>query len=138
MADPSTRPLPVADELSRPFWEAAKQHRLVVQRCQACGYFNHPPRSACDACLSQQLRFEPVSGRGTIYSFTVMHQPAVAGFAEQLPYLNILVELDEQPLLFMVSHLPIAEREKVCIGARVEVSFEEIDATLTLPQFRVV
>ncbi|MCS6924895.1 MAG: OB-fold domain-containing protein [Candidatus Binatia bacterium] len=138
MAAPPTRPLPVADDLSRPFWEAARQHRLVVQRCQACGYFNHPPRSACDACLSPQLCFEPVSGRGTIYSFTVMHQPAVAGFAEQLPYLNILVELDEQPLLFMVSDLPIGEREKVRIGARVEVCFEEIDATLTLPQFRVV
>lgn len=138
MADPPTRPLPVADELSRPFWEAARQHRLVVQRCQACGYFNHPPRPACDVCLSQQLRFEPVSGRGTIYSFTVMHQPTVAGFAEQLPYLNILVELDEQPRLFMVSNLPFGERERVRIGARVEVYFEELDATLTLPQFRVV
>jgi uncharacterized OB-fold protein len=138
MADPCTRPLPVADDLSRPFWEAAKQHRLVVQRCQTCGYFNHPPRSACDVCLSQHLQFEPVSGRGTIYSFTVMHQPTVAGFAEQIPYLNILVELEEQPLLFMVSNLPLEEREKVRIGAPVVVHFEEVDAALTLPQFRVV
>jgi uncharacterized OB-fold protein len=67
-----------------------------------------------------------------------MHQPNVAGFEEQLPYLNILVELEEQPLLFMVSNRPIGERETVRIGARVEVYFEEVDAELTLPQFRVV
>ncbi|MEW6299567.1 MAG: OB-fold domain-containing protein [Thermodesulfobacteriota bacterium] len=138
MSHRNERPRPVVDDLSRPFWEAAKQRQLVVQRCQACGHFNHPPRPACDACLSQQLRFEPVSGRGTIYSFTVMHQPNVAGFEEQLPYLNILVELEEQPLLFMVSNRPIGERETVRIGARVEVYFEEVDAELTLPQFRVV
>jgi uncharacterized OB-fold protein len=134
----SERPRPVVDDLSRPFWEAAQRHQLVVQHCQDCGSFNHPPRPACDACQSQHLQFESVSGRGTIYSFSVMHQPNIAGFEDQIPYLNILVELEEQPLLFMVSNLPIAEREKVRIGARVEVYFDEIDTDLTLPQFQVV
>lgn len=133
----SERPRPVADECSQPFWEAAQRHQLVIQRCRECGYFNHPPRPVCDACLSQHLEFEPVSGRGTIHSFTIMHQPNIAGFEDQIPYLNILVELEEQPLLLMVSNLPIAEREKVRIGARVEVYFEKVDAELTLPQFRV-
>ena len=132
------RPLPVADDLSQPFWEAGKQHRLVVQRCRECGYFNHPPRSACDACQSQQLQFEPVSGRGTIYSFTVMHQPNVAGFEDQIPYINILVELEEQPLLFMVSNLPASDLDKIKIGGQVEVYFEEVDPDTTLPQFRPV
>lgn len=138
MPDRQKKPLPAVDDLSKPFWEAAKQHQLVVQRCQDCGYFNHPPRPACDACQSQQLQFEPVSGRGTIYSFTVMHQPNVAGFADEIPYINILVELEEQPLLFMVSNLSISELDKIKIGGQVEVYFEELDAEVTLPQFQPV
>ena len=138
MTNRQGRPLPVADDLSQPFWEAAKQRRLVVQRCRECGYFNHPPRPACDACQSQQLQFEPVSGQGTIYSFTVMHQPNVAGFENQIPYINILVELEEQPLLFMVSNLPASDLDKIKIGGQVEVYFEEVDPDTTLPQFRPV
>lgn len=132
------KPLPAADDLSQPFWEAAKQQQLVIQRCRECGYFNHPPRPACDACQSPQLHFEPVSGRGTIYSFTVMHQPNVAGFEDQIPYLNILVELDEQPRLFMVANVPAVAEGKIQIGGRVEVYFEEVSADVTLPQFRPV
>jgi uncharacterized OB-fold protein len=132
------KPLPAPDELSQPFWDAAKQHKLIVQRCQECGYFNHPPRPACDACQSQQLQFEPVSGRGTVYSFTIMHQPNIAGFEDQIPYVNIFVELAEQPLLFMVANLPGSERDKVRIGGRVEAYFEDVDAEVTLPQFRLV
>ena len=132
------KPLPAPDELSQPFWDATRQHKLLVQRCQDCGYFNHPPRPACDACQSQQLQFEPVSGRGTVYSFTVMHQPNIAGFEDQIPYVNIFVELDEQPLLFMVSHLLGSERDEVGIGGRVEAYFEDVDAEVTLPQFRLV
>ena len=132
------KPLPAADDLSQPFWEAARQRRLVVQRCQDCGYFNHPPRPACDACQSQQLQFEPVSGRGTIYSFTVMHQPNVAGFEDEVPYLNILVELEEQPLLFMVSNLAFSKLDKIQIGRTVELYFEEVDDDVTLPKFRPI
>jgi len=138
MPDRSKKPLPAVDELSQPFWDAAKQHRLVVQRCQECGYFNHPPRPACDACQSQQLQFEPVSGRGTIYSFTVMHQPNIAGFEDQIPYVNILVELEEQPLLFMVSDLTGAEKDQVRIGGQVEVYFEDANDEITLSRFRLV
>jgi uncharacterized OB-fold protein len=138
MPEHNKKPLPAVDDLSRPFWEAAKQHSLVVQRCGECRYFNHPPKSVCDACQSQQLVFEPVSGRGTIFSFSIMHQPNIAGFEDQIPYVNILVELEEQPLLLMVSNLPGAEKDEVRIGDRVEVYFEDVNEEITLPQFRVV
>ena len=134
----SPKPLPAIDDLTKPFWHAAARHQLVVQRCQECNYFNHPPRPLCDACLSQRLEFVPVSGRGTVYSYTVMHQPNIAGFEKEVPYINVLVELDEQPRLFMVSYLPISEREKIRISGRVEVTFEKIDDEITLPQFRLV
>ncbi len=138
MSDAQAKPRPLVDDLTRPFWDAAKEHRLVIQRCQACSYFNHPPRQVCDACHGGELAFEQVSGRGTIYSFSVMHQPNVAGFADELPYLNILIELEEQQRLFLVSHLPDSEREHVQIGRKVEVYFEDIDAELTLPKFQLV
>ena len=138
MSTTQEKPRPLIDDLTRPFWEAAREHRLVIQRCRDCRYFNHPPRPVCNACQSAALIFEPVSGRGTIYSFSVMYQPNVAGFGDELPYLNILVELEEQPQLFLVSNLPEAQREQVRIGGQVEVCFEDIDAELTLPKFRLV
>ena len=138
MPDKRPKPLPAVDDLTQPFWDAAKRHELMLQRCKDCHYFNHPPRLACDACQSQQLDFEHVSGRGSIYSFTVMHQPNIAGFEDEIPYLNILVELEEQPKLFMVSDLPMADQDKVQIGKQVEVFFEDVDAETSLPRFRVV
>ena len=132
------KPRPLIDDLTRPFWEAAREQRLVIQRCRDCHHFNHPPRPVCDACHGAALTFEPVSGRGTIYSFSVMYQPNVAGFGDELPYLNILVELEEQPQLFLVSDLPAAQREQVQVGGKVEVYFEAVDADLTLPKFRLL
>jgi len=110
----------------------------VLQRCGTCGYYNHPPRLFCDACLAQELRFEAVSGRGTVYTFTVMHQRDVGGFEDEAPFINIVVELAEQPQLLMVSNLPIAERANVRIGAAVEVDFEDRGEGIVVPQFRIV
>lgn len=138
MVPSSEKPIPVADELSQPFWDAAREHRLVAQRCGDCGYYNHPPRPACDRCSSQKLEFAPLAGRGKVYTYTVMHQRNVAGFEGEVPYVNILVELDEQPMLFMVSNLPHVELDKVHIGGRVEVWFEDRGSGLALPQFRLV
>ncbi len=138
MSDAREKPRPLIDDLTRPFWDAAKERRLVIQRCQDCSHLHHPPRPVCDACHSKTLTFEQVSGRGRIYSFSVMHQPNVAGFADELPYLNILIELEEQQRLFLVSHLPDSEREHVRIGRKVEVYFEDVDAELTLPKFKLV
>ncbi len=138
MSTAQEKPRPLIDDLTRPFWEAAREHCLVIQRCQDCHHFNHPPRPVCTACHRAALTFEPVSGRGSIYSFSVMYQPNVTGFGDELPYLNILVELEEQPQLFLVSNLPGTQREQVRIGRRVEVYFEDVDAELTLPKFRFV
>jgi uncharacterized protein len=131
------KPVPVADDLTRPFWEAARERRLLVQKCGACGYYNHPPRSVCDACLSQQLAFAPVSGRGTIYTFTVMHQKDVAGFGEEAPFINVVVELDEQPRLLMVCNIAASERGKIRIGAAVRVDFEDRGDGVLIPQFNL-
>ena len=134
----SKKPVPVADQLTTPFWQAANERCLVIQRCGACGYYNHPPRPFCDSCSAQDLRFEAVSGRATVYSFTVMHQRDVAGFETEAPFINIVVELAEQSQLLMVSNLPFDEHPRVTIGAPVKVYFEDRGDGLVVPQFRII
>ncbi len=129
------RPVPVPDELTAPFWRAARERRLELQRCTECGSYNHPPRPFCGRCLSEKLQFEPVSGRGAVYSFVVTHQPNVDGFEDAVPYVSLLVELDEQRGLFMVSDLPGAMAGRVSLGDRVELVFEKLTEEITLPVF---
>jgi uncharacterized OB-fold protein len=144
MATPS-RAVPDITDLTRSFWDAAREHRLVIQRCADCTHYNHPPRTSCDACLSTNLEFSEVSGRGRVWSFTVMHQKSVAGFEDAVPYLTALVELDEQPLLLLVTNLPGADAATLQIGDRVHAIFEPANplssqgdgagGEVTLPQF---
>ena len=129
------RALPAVTDLTRPFWEAANEGRLAIQGCQACGYYNHPPRPLCDRCQSGDLRFEDVSGDGTVWSFTVMHQKSIAGFQDSVPYVTALVELVEQKHLLLVTNLPGVSAENVKVGMRVKVSFERLSDEIALPQF---
>jgi uncharacterized OB-fold protein len=131
-SEPS-RARPVFTDLTQPFWDAAKERRLAIQRCQDCGYYNHPPRPLCDRCLSDKLAFEDVSGNGTLWSFTVMHQKSVAGFEESVPYATALIELDEQPMLLLPANL--SADSDLAIGRRMRVSFQAIDGDFVLPQF---
>ena len=130
-----SRATPAITDLTRPFWDAAKDGRLAIQRCAACRYYNHPPKAACDNCLSTDLAFEDVSGLGAVWSWTVMHRKSVAGFEDAVPYLTALVELDEQPMLLLVTNLPGAAPGDFAIGDPVHVTFEDLGDNLFLPQF---
>ena len=139
MADPE-RPKPALDPLSRPFWEAAAQGALAIQRCEECGHYQHPPRPLCEQCASSEHGFATVSGRGRVYSYTVNHQRNVAGFEDAVPYVNLIVELEEQPRLFVLGDLPAGEAEWVAIDVPVEVMFAPLENAegerIALPQFR--
>ena len=135
MTTQPSRAIPAITNLTQPFWDAAKQGRLVIQRCADCRYYNHPPKDACDQCLSTHLAFEDVSGQGNVWSWTVMHQKSVASFEDAVPYLTALVELEEQPMLLLVTNLPGATPGTLAIGDRVHVTFEDLDEGLQLPQF---
>ena len=89
-----TRPIPVPNEWTKPFWEAAKQGVLALQRCQACGHFQHPPYATCVSCMAIDLKFEPVAGKGAIYAYTIMYHTGDKRFAAAVPYASIIVELD--------------------------------------------
>ena len=132
-----TRPIPVPDEWTKPFWEAAKRGTLALQRCQGCGHFQHPPYATCVQCMGIDLRFEPVDGAGTIYAYTIMYHTGDKRFAPAVPYASIIVELDAAPGALLAANLLEAPYTAAKVGRRVEVVFEPLNDDITLPQFRL-
>jgi hypothetical protein len=114
------RPLPTPSPLTEPFWQATKEHRLVMQRCTECGEFVWTPQLVCRNCLTETLEWTPVSGRGTIYSFVVIHRAATPAF--KAPYAIVVVQVDEGP--YILSDMVEVDPADVRIGMPVEVTFE--------------
>ena len=90
-----TKPSPQPSELSRPYWEAAAQGRLVLQCCTACGKVRHYPRELCDSCYGDVAHWKPARGRGTLHSWTVAHHAFHPAFAAELPYVLVTVDLED-------------------------------------------
>ena len=132
---PVERPLPVADSDSAPFWAALREGRLELQRCGGCGRYVFYPRALCSHCHSDALEWVPASGTGTVYSYTVARRPAGPAFAADVPYVLVLVDLDEG--VRMLTRLLTADVDSVRIGARVVVDFEVVTDEVTLPAFRL-
>src|SRR5262245_23315517 len=92
-----TKPIPAITPELKPFFDAAKRHELVVQRCTQCGVQRFPPREICSSCLSNQAEWVRVSGVGEVFSYTIMHQVYHPGFATEVPYAVVVVKLAEGP-----------------------------------------
>ncbi len=127
-------PLPLPDSDSRLYWEGLKQGELRIQRCDTCARHVFYPRSICPHCSSQQLSWVTASGKGTIYSYTVVHQ-AYGPFAGDVPYVIALVTLAED--VRMMTRLVDAPREQVRIDAPVHVTFVPVNEDITLPYFQL-
>jgi len=132
-----TRPIPVPNEWTKPFWEHAKQEVLAIQRCQSCGHLQHPPYPTCTQCMGIDLKFEPVAGKGKIYAYTIMYHTGDKRFASAVPYASIIVELDAAPGALMAGNLLEAEYTEAKVGRRVEVVFQKLNDDVTLPQWRL-
>jgi len=132
---PAKRPPPGISDDTRFFWDGANQGKLLIQRCKACGSLRHPPGPVCSKCHSFEWDTVEASGRGTIYSFVVMHYPEVPPFDHPNPI--ALIELQEGTRL--ISQLVGVKPGDVKIGDAVQVEFNTFnDGELTLPQFRPV
>lgn len=130
---PAAKPVPrITPELA-PWFEAARAGRLVVQRCAGCGALRFPARELCSGCWSREATWQPVSGRGEIFSFYRMHQVYHPGFAAEVPYAVVVVKLEEGPT--MTSNVIDCPPERLRIGLPVEVVFTE-EAGVVLPRFR--
>jgi uncharacterized OB-fold protein len=132
--DKPTRPYPVADAETEFHWEAARLRELHIARCAGCSQFIHPPRGMCPRCWSDDIRPERVSGRGTVYTYAWNEMGGRAPGWDG-GYLTVVVELDEQPHLRMLTQLVNCDPRRVAIGMRVRVTFEEIGGGIILPQF---
>ena len=132
-----TRPIPVPNEWTQPFWDAARQGVLALQRCQSCGHFQHPPYATCVNCISTDLKFGPVPGIGTIYAYTIMYHAGDRRFAAAIPYASIIVELDAAKGALLVGNLLDVPYTEAKVGRRVEVVFQQLNDDITLPQFRL-
>lgn len=130
------KPVPPVDPDTRPFWEGCKRHELLLQRCDDCGAFRYPPRQFCGRCFSDNTQWVRASGRGTVYSYTVIRQIGHPAFRDQVPYVVAYVDLEEG--VRMMSNIVQCPPERVHIGMPVEVVFEEVTDLITLPKFRPV
>jgi uncharacterized OB-fold protein len=128
------KPLPKPTPTSRPFWDAAKRHELTIQRCGACKSYVYYPRDRCPKCFADQLEWQRVSGRGRVYSYTVVRRASARSFGDA-PYVLAIVELDEGPR--MTSNI-VAPPEKVRVDMPVEVFFDDVMPDRTLVKFKPV
>jgi uncharacterized OB-fold protein len=129
------RILPATDIDSRPFWTGGAAGKLLIFRCAQCAYYVHPPVPFCPRCESRRVAPEPVSGRGTVFSFTINHKAWVPGLA--VPYVLALVRLAEQDDVRLVTNIVGCAPEAVRFGIAVEVVFEAVEE-LWVPLFRPV
>ena len=128
------KPVPVPDNVTAPFWEAAKQGRLLIQRCPGCGARQFYPQISCRECLSEELEWMEAEGQGTVYSYTIIHRAPNRPFEPDVPYTVALVDLEEG--CRMLTNVVDVSPEDVRVGMPVEVLFEEITPEISLPKFR--
>jgi hypothetical protein len=128
------RPLPAVTPLTEPFWAALRERRLVVQRCDGCGAYRFPPEVACFECGSRQATWTPLSGRATLYSWTVAYPPLLPYFAERAPWPVAVVQLEEGPR--MVTNVIDVPVQEYTAGMPLVADFEDVDDEITLVVFR--
>jgi uncharacterized OB-fold protein len=120
------------------FWEGARAGELRIQRCQNCKTYIHLPRPVCRVCHSFDLAPEKVSGRGTVYSFTITQRAFHPFYVDRLPYVVAIIELPEQKDLRLVTNLVNLNGQSPTFGMQVEVGFEELAPGYVIPVFSPV
>jgi uncharacterized OB-fold protein len=130
------RPLPEPSGITIPFWEGTGRHELLIQHCRGCGRNQFYPRYNCTSCGAgeDELEWARASGRGTVFSFTVARRPTHPAFADKVPLVIALVDLEEGPRL--TTNLVECDPDDVRIGQPVEVVFEDVGEGIALPLFR--
>lgn len=132
MSTPKLVPQP--EGLNAEFYAHCAAGELRFQRCLACSAWRHPPRARCAACGSGEWEWALASGRGAVYSWTVTHRPIDPGFADEVPYAVLVVEMEEGPRV--VGNLRDLAPSELTLGLPVEVVFEKVSDTVALTQFR--
>lgn len=128
------KPLPSPTPWSKPFWAGCKNRKLMIQQCNGCKKFVFYPKLFCPFCLSQDLSWAEASGKGRVYSYTVVHSYQPRKFADDVPYVVAIIELDEG--VRMMSNVVHCKPQEVACDMKVEVLFDDVTEEVTLPRFR--
>ena len=131
------KPRPVPTPVTRPFWDGLREEKVRLQRCSACDSWVYYPRARCPRCLSGGLTWHEVSGRGHLFSFTVTHQPTTFQFADEMPQLIAIVELDEGVKLTTTLVGPVGDVTALRVGLPVVPVFDHGDDGITLLRYRL-
>ena len=131
-----TRLLPLLTDSNRHFWEGGGEDKLNFLHCAACSHYVHPPLPNCPLCMQRDLEVRAVSGRASLLSWTVNHQPWIPGFDP--PYVIALVAIEEQPTLRLMTNIVDCEIENLVDGLQLEVVFESAGEGVFLPLFKPV
>jgi uncharacterized OB-fold protein len=135
-APPVPYPAPIPDQSTAHYWEAAARGELVIKRCDNCGRAHFYPRPFCPVCWSTAVRWERASGRGTVYTFSVVRRSDLPPFRDRVPYVPAIVELAEGPR--MMTAIVDVDPADVRIGMEVDVAFAPAgpDGSAAVPVFR--
>lgn len=130
------RPIPHPDPATAPYWRAAREHRLSMPKCTACGQIHFYPRALCPHCGNAEFEWPTLSGKGAVYSFTIVQRAPSPAFEPQVPYVVAIVALDEGPHL--MTNIVGRGAGTVKVGDRVEVDFMDLNDETGLPVFKTV
>ena len=126
--------LPAPDVETKPFWDACREGKFLLRHCDECGRDHYYPRPFCPSCWSDTVSWKEASGRGTVYTYSVVHVNDLPPFNERVPYVAAIVELDEGPRV--MTNIEGIALDDVRVDLPVIVSFKEISDDVTIPVFR--
>lgn len=133
MAQTPQRPLPAPSALTRTFWDGLKAGELRLQRCEDCNRYVFYPRPACPNCMSERLVWQTLSGRGSVYTFTIVRRAMIPAFQAEVPYVFAIVELDEGPRL--PTNIVGCAPESVRVDMPVKAAYDDVTEEISLLKF---
>ncbi len=136
MIDHSGKIFPRPSPETAVYWDACRNHQLMIQQCNSCHHYQFYPRIMCTECMSPDVKWIAASGEAEIVSFTIVRRPVSKAYADEVPYAVGLVKLAEGPT--MMSNIVECDIENIKIGTQVEVLFEDWSEEISIPKFRPV
>ena len=124
--------LPAPDVQTRPWWDAVRRHELVIEACSGCGTLRHPPQAVCAECGSEQHEWRQMTGRGSLYSYVVVHRPTLPQWRGLAPYNVVLVALEEAPEIRLHGNVVGVEESELTIGMSLVASFDDVTGDDTI------
>ena len=125
--------IPSPDLETQPFWDGCREGRFLVRHCNACGEDHFYPRPFCPKCWSDDVAWKEASGRGTLYTYSIVHANDLPPFNERVPYVAAVVELDEGPRV--MTNIEDVDHADLRVGMRVGVHFRELNDEISIPVF---